>query len=127
MKKTTLVAGLFFGSMVQGCVGITSLTAPMVAPEGRTNRSTFDMYRSEEGEPMFRFNVSHFSALSTEKQRNEAQQWLLEWLKENQYCKNGYEIVSNSYQPWPHALLDPVPIGGMVVAVGKCKLLNKPA
>ena len=74
---------------------------------------------------MFRYRVLHFSAQSKDRQQDNAQQWLQEWFKANSYCKSGYDILSNSYEPFPRAVfgLDPFTIGGSVVAIGKCKPL----
>lgn len=110
--------------LLSGCIGIASVTSPMVAAEGRTNRSQFDMYRSEEGKPMFRYKFSLFSALDKEKQLAEARQWLEEWTTENNYCKKGWTIVSDRYEPWQHAFLDPIPIGGTAVKIGQCRPLE---
>jgi hypothetical protein len=78
------------------------------------------MYRSEDGKPMFHYKFALFASRSKEKQVAEANKWLEEWTGDNSYCTNGWQIVKDSYEPWPHALLDPVPIGGTAVEVGLC-------
>lgn len=111
-------------ALLSGCIGVTSVMSPIVAPEGRTNRSQFDMYRSEEGKPMFRYRFTLYSAASQEKQLADARRWLDEWTSENDYCKKGWTIVSERYEPFMHALLDPIPIGGSAVKIGRCRPLD---
>ena len=117
MKIAKMGLVVLAGLSLQGC--ITSALAPAYMPETREARTTFDMYRSEENEPMFRYTVAWFRMRDTETQRVASQGYLAEWLQMNNYCKNGYAIVSNSYQEFPRN--DFVGVGGKITAVGKCK------
>jgi hypothetical protein len=118
MKRLMMVAALAGAFGLSGC---TAHFTAMMAPEARQEGSKFEPYKDDDGASMFRYTVGYFSKKDKAAQQAKAQAWLGEWLSEMNYCKRGYEIVKKDFQPWPHAFLDPVDIGGTIIAIGRCK------
>lgn len=115
-------------SLTMILIGCTTIEAGMVratlavspVPMQKNARSSFQPYSGENGDKLFMAKFSFFEGEDPRENNPHYKQWLSEWLTEYQYCKNGYEIISNTMERFAGSKLN-ARIGGFLVTHGRCK------
>ena len=71
------------------------------APYDRAHRSSFQLYRSEDNVRMFAYLAVHYHFDDKAEWEMKSRDWLVEWMRGNDYCRRGYDIVSSESEENP--------------------------
>lgn len=111
-----------------GCTAIDTAVAKAAyamnpPPMDRKLRSYFQPYVSENGESRFLTRNMFFDGEDPKVNNGYYSKWLQEWFKQYDYCKNGYEIISNTTERFAGSEVN-ANLGGHLVTHGRCKTAN---
>lgn len=93
-------------------------------PMDRNTRSSFQPYVGENGEPRFVCRNMFFDGEDPKVNNVYYASWLQEWFKQYDYCKNGYEIISNNTERFADSEVY-ANLGGHLISNGRCKSANQ--
>lgn len=108
-----ILAGLVSVGILAACAAPLGSQAPMT----RAARSSFQPFSTDTGEARFVINNIYFSSEPTEKTKPYFDAWLQEWLREFDYCRNGYDLMWTKTEPFEAN----ASAGGRLVTMGRCK------